>query len=106
MPFLILTLLGVMLFLTLKYVAVMSTITTVVISGIAVVVFLGIWQGASYFLRQSSKQTYRQVESNLKQMGADLQEIRSQLEEVEPHLRDLEFLKYAPQNTEVKKSEA
>ena len=105
MPFLILTLLGVMLFLALKNVAIMSTIMAVVISGIAVIVFVGISQGISYFSRQSSKQTYKQVESNLKQMVGDLQEIRSQLEEVEPHLQDLEFLKYAPQNTEVKKSE-
>lgn len=105
MPFLILILLGGMLFLMLKYVAVLSTITAVVISGIAVAMFVGIWQGISYFSRQSSKQNYKQVESNLKQMVGDLQEIRSQLEEVEPHLQDLEFLKYAPQNTEVKKSE-
>ena len=111
MPFLLLTLFGVMLFLTLKYVAAMSTITAVVISGIAVIVFVGIWQGALYLLKKSghyisnSEQTYRQVESNLKQMVGDLQEIRAQLEEVEPHLRNLEFLKYAPQNTEVKKSE-
>ncbi|RKU11503.1 hypothetical protein C6501_12690 [Candidatus Poribacteria bacterium] len=92
MPFLILTLLGVMLFLVLKNATVMSTITAVVISGIAVVVLVGIWQGTSYFLKQSSKQTYKQVESNLKQMVGDLQEIRSQLQEVEPHLRDLEFV--------------
>ncbi len=111
MPFLLLTLLGVMLFLIIKYVAAMSIIMAVVISGIAVVVFVGIWQGALYLLKKSghyvsnSKQTYGQVESNLKQIGVDLQEIRSQLAEVEPHLQNLEFLKYAQQNTEVKKSE-
>jgi Na+/H+-translocating membrane pyrophosphatase len=111
MPFLLPILLGVMLFLILKYVAVMSTITAVVISGIAVVVFVGIWQGALYLLKKSghyisnSKQTYKQVESNLKQMVGDLQGIRSQLAEVEPHLQNLEFLKYAPQNSEVEKSE-
>ena len=105
MLFLILTLLGVLLFLIFKYVAVLSTITAVLISGIAVAVLVGIWQGTSYFSRQSSNQTYEQVESNLKQIGVDLQEIRSQLADVEPHLRDLEYLKYAPQNTEVKKSE-
>lgn len=103
MPFLILTLLGVMLFLLLKNVAVLSTIMAVLISGMAVAVLVGIWQGTSYFSRQSSNQTYRQIESNLKQIGEDLQQIRSQLADVEPHLRDLEFLKYAPQDTEVKK---
>ena len=111
MPFLLLTLLGVIFFLIIKYVAVMSTIAAIVISGIAVVVFVGIWQGALYLLKKSgyyisnSQQTYKQVESNLKQMVGDLQEIRSQLAEVEPHLQNLEFLKYAPQNSEVKKSE-
>ncbi len=111
MPLLLLTLLGVMLFLILKYVAVISTIAAIAISGVAVVVFVGIWQGALYLLKKSghyisnSKQTYMQIESNLKQMVGDLQEIRSQLAEVEPHLGDMEFLKYAPQNTEVKKSE-
>ena len=111
MSFLLLTLLGVMLFLIIKYFAVMSTIAAIAISGIAVVVFVGIWQGTLYLLKKSghyisnSQQTYKQVESNLKQMVGDLQEIRSQLMEVEPHLQNLEFLKYAPQNSEVKKSE-
>lgn len=109
MPLLLPILLGLMIFLIIKYVTVITTITAIVISGVAVIVFVGIWQGTLYFLKKlgyyipNKRQTYRQVDSDLKQMCVDLQEIHSQLEGIEPHLRDMEFLKYVPQNTEVKK---
>lgn len=104
-------LLGLVVFFITKYISAVGTITAIVISGISVIVFVGIWQGTLYCLKKlgyytpNKRQTYRHVDSNLQQIVRDLQEIRFELQETEPYLRGIEFIKYAPQNTEVKESE-
>ena len=104
MPLLLLLLIGVGLFLIVKYIAVIATVTAIIISGITVITLASVWMGTSYCLQKSgyrsrnTKQTYHQVESGLNQVAADLTEIRSQLEDIAPYLRDVEFLRYARQN--------
>ena len=104
MPLLLLLLIGVGLFFTVKYMAVIATVTAIVISGITVITLASVWMGTSYHLQKSgyhpgnAKKAYRQIESDLNQIAEDLTEIRLQLDDVAPYLRDMEFLRYARQN--------
>ena len=104
MPLLLLLLIGVGFFFTVKYMAVIATVTAIIISGITVITLASVWMGTSYCLQKSgyhprkSKQAYHQVESGLDQVAGDLTEIRLQLDDIAPYLRDIEFLKYARQN--------
>ena len=104
MPLLLLLLIGVAIFLVIKYIAVITAVTAIVVSGITVIALVSTWLGTSYSLhasdyqRHNPKQAYQQVESGLNQITADLTEIRLQLNEVAPYLRDMEFLRYARQN--------
>lgn len=98
-------------FFVIKFATMATALVAVVVSVTTLSILACVWVGTSYYLKavgyepKTAQESYSQVESGLKQLSADLQEIRSQLEAVEPHLQNLEFLKYAPQNTEVKKSE-
>ena len=104
MPLLILLLIGVGFFLIVKYIAVITTVAAIIISGITVVALVSTWFGTSYCLKKSgyhprnAKQAYRQVESDLNQIAGDLTEVRLQLDDVVPYLRDMEFLRYAREN--------
>lgn len=104
MPLLLLLLIGVGLFFIIKYIAVIATVTAIVISGITVITLASVWMGTSYCLQKSdyrprnAKQAYQQVETGLNQITGDLAEIRLQLDDVAPYLRDMEFLRYARQN--------
>ena len=107
MPLLLLLLIGVGLFFIVKYMAVIATVTAIIISGITVITLASVWMGTSYCLQKSgyrprnSKQAYHQVESGLNQIAGDLTEIRLQLNDVAPYLRDMEFLRYARRNRKV-----
>ncbi len=104
MPLLILLLIGVGFFFIVKYIAVITTVTAIIISGITVVALVSTWLGTSYSLKKSgyhprnAKQAYRQLESGVNQIAGDLTEIRLQLDDIAPYLRDMEFLRYARQN--------
>ena len=104
MPILLLLLIGVGLFFTVKYMAVIATVTAIIISGITVITLASVWMGTTYCLQKSghyprkAKQAYQQVESDLNQIAGDLTEIRLQLDDIAPYLRDIEFLRYARQN--------
>lgn len=107
MPLLLLLLIGVVIFLVIKYIAVITAVTAIVVSGITVVALVSTWLGTSAALQKSdyrscnAKQTCHQVESDLNQIAADLTEMRLQLDDVGPYLRDMEFLRYARQNRKV-----
>ena len=107
MPLLLLLLIGVALFFIIKYIAVITTIAAIIISGITVIALISTWLGTSYCLQKSgyhprnAKQAYHQVESDLNQISGDLKEMRLQLDSVAPYLRDMEFLRYARQNHKV-----
>ena len=109
---LLLIFLGSVFFFVIKFATMVFTMVAVAVSVTTITILACVWMGTSYYLKEqgykpkTARKSYHQVDSDLRQMNENLQEIRSQLAEVEPHLRDLEFLKYAPQNTEVKKSEA
>lgn len=104
MPLLLLLLIGVGLFLIVKYIAVITTVTAIIISGITIITLASVWMGTSYCLQKSgyyprnTKQTYQQVELGLNQIAGDLAEMRSQLDDIAPYLRDMEFLRYAREN--------
>lgn len=104
MPLLLLLLIGVGFFFIIKYMAVIATVTAIIISGITVITLASVWMGTSYCLQKSgyrprnTKQAYHQVESGLNQIAGDLADIRLQLDDVAPYLRDMEFLRYARQN--------
>ena len=106
MPLLLLLLIGVGLFFTVKYMAVIATVTAIIISGITVITLASVWMGTTYCLQKlghyprKAKQAYQQVESDLNQIAGDLTEIRSQLDDIAPYLRDMEFLNYARRNRE------
>ena len=108
MPLLILLLIGVGFFFIVKYIAVITTVAAIIISGITVVALVSTWLGTSYCLQKSGyhprnvKQAYRQVESDLNQIAGDLTEIRLQLDDAAPYLRDMEFLRYARENRKAK----
>ncbi len=107
MPLLLLLLIGVAIFLVIKYIAVITAVTAIVVSGITVIALVSTWLGTSVALQKSgyhprnAKQAYHQVESDLNQIVGDLTEIRLQLDDVAPYLRDMEFLRYARQNRKV-----
>ena len=107
MPLLLLLLIGVGLFLIVKYITVIATVTAIIISGITVITLASVWMGTSYSLQKSgyhsgnAKQAYHQVESDLNQIAGDLAEIRLQLDDIAPYLRDMEFLRYARQNRKI-----
>ena len=88
MPLLLLLLIGGGLFLIVKYMAVIATVTAIIISGITVITLASVWMGTSYCLQKSgysprnAKQTYKQVETGLNQIKGDLTEIRLQLDVV------------------------
>lgn len=98
-------------FFVIKFATVATAMVAVAVFVTTLTILACVWMGTSYYLKEqgykpkTARKSYHQADSDLKQMSEDLQQICSQLAEVEPHLRDLEFLKYAPQNTEVKKSE-
>ena len=108
---LLLIFLGSVFFIVIKFATMVTAMVAIAVSVTTISILACVWIGTSYYLKvvgyepKTAQKTYRQVDSDLKQIVGDLQEIYSQLEGVEPHLRDLEFLKYAPQNTEVKKGE-
>ena len=98
-------------FFVIKFAAVVTAMVAVTVSVTTISILACVWMGTSYYLKETgyepkaARKSYHQVDSGLKEISEDLQQIRSQLADVEPHLRNLEFLKYASQNTEVKKSE-
>lgn len=102
---LLLIVIGLMFFFVIKFTTAVTAIIAVVMGTTAVTILACVWLGTSYCLKtfgyksNRSQQIYRQVDVDLKQIVTDLQEIHSQLEEVEPHLRNLEYLKYARQNS-------
>lgn len=104
MSLLLLLLIGLALFFIIKYIAVITTVAAIIVSGITVIALISTWLGTSYCLRKSgyyprnAKQAYHQVESDLNQIAEDLTEMRLQLDGVAPYLRDMEFLRYARQN--------
>lgn len=106
MPLLLLILIGVALFFIIKYIAVITTIIAIIISGITVIALVSTWMATSYSLYKSgyhprkAKETYHQVELDLKQITSDLTEIRLQLDDAAPYLRDMEFIRYARENRE------
>ncbi len=87
-----------------------TTMVAIAVSVTTICIFACVWIGTSYYLKvvrdkpKTAQETYRQVDFDFKQIVGDLQEIYSELEEVEPHLQNLEFLKYAQQNSKVKKN--
>ena len=91
-------------FFIFKFTAALVAIVAIVMGTTTITVLACVWLGTSYYLRtsgydpNSAEQTYRRVDSGLKQIAGDLQELRFELEEVEPYLRDVEFLRYARQN--------
>lgn len=93
-------------FFIIKFTTAATAIIAVVMGTTTVTILACVWVSTAYYLKKSgyapktAQETYRQVDSNLKQMVEDLQEIRSELEEAEPHLQNMEFLKYARQNRE------
>ncbi len=110
MPLLLLILIGVALFFVIKYIALITTVVAIIISGITVIALVSTWLGTSYCLQKSgyyprkAQQTYHQVESGLEQITAGLTEIRLQLDDIAPYLRDMEFIRYARQNRELDKN--
>ena len=104
MPLLLLLLIGLALFFIIKYIAVITTVAAIIISGITVIALISTWLGTSYCLQKTgyhprnAKQAYHQIESDLNQIAGDLTEMRLQLDGVAPYLRDMEFLRYARQN--------
>ena len=103
---LLLIFVGLVFFFVIKFTAAVTAIVAVVMGTTTVTILACVWVSTAYYLKKSgyapktAQLTYRQVDSDLKQMVGDLQEIHSQLEEAEPHLRNMEFLKYARQNRE------
>ena len=101
---LLLIFIGLLFFFIIKFTAAVTAIVAVVMGTTTVTILACVWVSTSYYLKKSgyspktAQETYRQVDSDLKQMVGNLQEIHSQLEEAEPHLRNMEFLKYARQN--------
>ena len=91
-------------FFVFKFTAALVAIMAIIMGTTSITVLVCVWLGTSYYLRtsgydpNSAEQTYRRVDSDLKQMAGDLQELRFELGEVEPYLRNIEFLKYARQN--------
>ena len=101
---LLLIFVGLVFFFVIKFTAAVTAIVAVIMGTTTVTILACVWVATAYYLKKSgyesktAQQTYRQVDSDLKQMVGDLQEIHSQLEEAEPHLRNMEFLKYTRQN--------
>ncbi len=101
---------GLILFFVITHALVLTTLTVIIIGVVAVIMLVSTCLGILYFLKKSdylpskAKQSYSQVELDLKQIAADLTEIRLQLDSVAPYLREMEFLKYARQNRESKKN--
>ena len=95
-------------FFIVKFTAALVTIMAIIMGTTTITVLVCIWFGTSYYLRMSgydpnsAEQTYRRVDSDLKQMTGDLQKMRFELQEAEPYLRDMEFLRYAGQNHKAK----
>lgn len=91
-------------FFIFKFTAAIVAIVAIVMGTTTITVLACVWLGTSYYLRTSgydpngAEQTYRRMDSDLKQMIGDLQELRFELEEAEPYLRNVEFLRYARQN--------
>ena len=112
MSVLLLIFIGLMFFFVIKFTAAVTAIIAVVMGTTTVTILACVWVSTSYYLKKSgykpktAQETYRQVDSDLKQMVGDLQEIRSELGEAESHLRNMEFLKYARQNSKTEKSKA
>lgn len=105
---LLLIFLGLAFFFVIKFTTAVTTIVAVVMGTTTITILACVWVPTSYYLKKSryapktAQETYRQVDSDLKQMVGELQEIRSQLEDAEPHLRNMEYLKYARQNSKSK----
>ena len=101
---LLLIFVGLVFFFVIKFTAAVTAIVAIIMGTTTVTILACVWVSTAYYLKKSgyapktAQQTYRQVDSDLKQMVGDLQEIHSQLEEAEPHLRNMEFLKYTRQN--------
>ena len=98
----------IMFFFLFKFTAAFAAIVAIVAGTTTITTLVCVWQGTAYALKASGykpnrgEQAYRQVDAGLKQIVGDLQEIRSQLEAAELHLQNLEFLKYARQNSQTK----
>ena len=108
MSVLLLIFIGLVFFVVIKFTAAVTAIIAVVMGTTTVTILVCVWVSTSYYLKKSgyapktAQETYRQVDSGLKQMVEDMQEIRSELEAAESHLRNMEFLKYARQNSNKK----
>ena len=95
---------GLVFLFVIKFTTAVTAIIAVVMGTTTVTILACVWVATSYYLKKSgyepktAQETYRQVDTDLKQIVGDLQEIRSELEEAESHLRNMEFLKYARQN--------
>ena len=101
---LLLIFLGVVFFFVTMFGAMFTAIVAIIVGVTTITILASVWLGTLYYLKESgnkpktAQETYRQVDSDLKQIVRDLQEIRSELGDAEPRLRDMEFLKYARQN--------
>ena len=95
-----------MFFFVIKFATLITTIVAIVVGVTTITTLASVWVGTSYHLKASGyepktpQKTYQQVDSDLKHIVGDLQEIHSELEKAESHLRNMEFLKYARQNSE------
>ena len=103
---LLLIFLGTVFFLIFKFTVAFIAIMVIIAGTTTITILACVWLGTSYYLRtsgydpNSAEQTYRRVDSDLKQIVGDLREMRFELEEVEPYLQDVEFLRSARQNRE------
>ena len=101
---LLLIFLGLVFFFVMMFGAMITAVVAIIVGVTTVTILASVWLGTSYYLKKSgnkpktAQETYRQVDSDLKQIVRDLQEIRSELDDAEPRLRNMEFLKYARQN--------
>lgn len=102
---LLLIFIGLVFFFVIKFTIALTAVVAIIVGTTTITTLVCVWLGTSYYLRASgyksdkAEKTYYQVDSDLKQIVGDLQEIRFELEEAEPYLRDVEFLRYARQNS-------
>ena len=107
---LLLIFLGLVFFFIIKFTAAVAAIIAIIAGTTTITVLACVWLGTSYHLKASGykqnnpQETYRQLDSSLKQIVADLQEMRFELEEAESYLRDVEFLRYAREGRKTEKS--
>ncbi len=102
---LLLIFIGLAFFFVIKFTIAVTAVVAIIVGTTTITTLACVWLGTSYYLRASgykpdkAEKTYQQVDSDLKQIVEDLQEIRFELAEAEPYLRDVEFLRYARQDS-------